>query len=295
MCLSLAAISSQAKETVVINYAWGPGDSVANYYRVLAKEATAMQDKYIFLFDTKPGAGGALAARHVESTPNTILAHSTAFFIRPVFYPNESYDIKQFRELLPLCQAPMAITSGKYKSWKEVPKDQPLTIGTSGLGVTTHLAAVQVQKLYPNMTIVPFKSTNDAMLSAVSGQTDFHVGFPSEAEQWTKENKDNSKRLYILGITGTEKIKNYTTMISEGFSSSFGQMSVGHHLVVPAKLDDKKFNEWRDLLVKASKLQSVRDAFAVDYCAPLNITDLDKWWNFHIDHWKNMSAGIKLQ
>ena len=51
-----------AKENITIYYAWGPADSVANYSRTLAAEANKLQNKYTFIFDTKPGAGGAIAA-----------------------------------------------------------------------------------------------------------------------------------------------------------------------------------------------------------------------------------------
>jgi hypothetical protein len=35
-----------AKETITITYAWGPGDSVANYHRTIANEANKVQNKY---------------------------------------------------------------------------------------------------------------------------------------------------------------------------------------------------------------------------------------------------------
>ena len=112
---SLFSLSIVAKETVTIVFAFGPADSVANYGRSLADEANQIQNKYTFVFDTKPGAGNSIAANYVKNTPNTILATSSAFFIRPIFYPNESYDISEFRELMPQCEAPMVIATQKYK------------------------------------------------------------------------------------------------------------------------------------------------------------------------------------
>ena len=138
------SFAAAAKENITIYYAWGPGDSVANYSRTLAAEANKIQDKYNFIFDTKPGAGGAIASNHVLKETNSVLAHSTAFFVRPNVYPNESYDLTLFKEQYVHCMAPMAVTSTKYKNWKSVPSDA--TVGISGLGVTTHLAALQLQK-----------------------------------------------------------------------------------------------------------------------------------------------------
>ena len=289
-CLS-AAVS--AKENITITYAWGPGDSVANYHRTIANEANKVQNKYNFIFDTKPGAGGAIASNYVLKENNNILAHSTAFFVRPNVYPNESYDLKLFKEAFVHCMAPMAVSSSKFKTWRDVPTSRT-TVGISGLGVTTHLAALQLQKKYPNMDIIPFKSTTDSMMSMAAGQTDFHIGFISEAEQWTREN--SKVAVSVLGITGTKVVNGYPTLVSEGFPAVFSQMNVGHHLVVPAKFDDAKAKEIYDIFAKVSQSQPVRAAYAVDYCEPQSVKyeDLNKFFAFHTEYWKKLSAGIKV-
>jgi tripartite-type tricarboxylate transporter receptor subunit TctC len=296
--LLLLSISSLAiaKETITIFYAWGPGDSVANYHRTLVNESNKIQDKYNFVFDTKPGAGGAIASNHVLNTTNSILAHSTAFFVRPNIYPKESYDLSLFKEQFTHCMAPMAVTTAKFKNWKEVPTDRPTTVGISGLGVTTHLAALQLQKKYPNMDIIPFKSTTDSMLSMVSGQTDFHIGFISEAEQWTSNRDNIGKRVIVLGITGKNIINGYPTLVGEGFPQVFAQMNVGHHLVVPAKTDSVRAKEFYDIFAKAAKTNEVRGAYAVDYCSPNHVAynDLPKFYSFHTDYWKKLSTSVKV-
>ena len=289
-------LSAQAAETITLIYAWGPGDSVANYHRTIANEANKLQDKYNFVLDFRPGAGGAIASNYVLKESNTILAHSTAFFVRPNVYPNESYDLTQFKELYVHCMAPMAVTSSKFKTWKDVPANTNITVGISGLGVTTHLAALQLQQKYPSMNIIPFKSTTDSMLSMVSGQTDFHIGFISEAEQWTKDNKNLKVVVNVLGITGTKVINGYPTLISEGFPGAFSQMNVGHHMVVPAKFDSTKAKEIHEIFVKSSQAPAVRAAYAVDYCEPQTVTydSLPKFFAFHTEYWKKLSSGVKV-
>jgi tripartite-type tricarboxylate transporter receptor subunit TctC len=294
LILAGIAATSFAREIITINYAWGPGDSVANYHRTLANEANKIQDKYNFVLDFKPGAGGAIASNYVLNTPNTILAHSTAFFVRPNVYPNESYDLTQFKEQYVHCMAPMAVTSTKYKSWKEVPSSA--SVGISGLGVTTHLAALQIKEKYKDLNIIPFKSTTESMLSMVSGQTDLHIGFISEAEQWSKDNSNHPRKVNILGITGIKSINGYPTMVNEGFSANFSQMDVGHHLIIPAKIDDSRAKEFYDIFSKAAKTESVRAAYAVDYCIPQSVpyTGNSSWFKFHTEFWKKLSIGVKL-
>ncbi len=293
--LSISA-SVCARENITIFYAWGPGDSVANYHRTIANEANKIQDKYNFVFDTKPGAGGTIASRTVLGLDDAILAHSTAFFVRPVVYPNESYDLTQFKEQYVHCMAPMAITSTKYKTWKDVPTGATVSVGISGLGVTTHLAAIEMQKRFPNLNIIPFKSTNDSMLSMVSGQTDFHIGFISEAEQWSKENAKAERKVSVLGITGNKVVNGYQPLVKQGFDTSFADMNVGHHLLVPVKTNSTKHKEFYEIFTKAAKTDAVRAAYAVDYCEPQSVgyTGLDKFFKFHTEYWKKLASAVKI-
>ena len=294
------SFAAAAKENITIYYAWGPGDSVANYSRTLAAEANKIQKKYTFIFDTKPGAGGAIASNHVLNNPNSILAHSTAFFVRPNFYPNESYNLDDFKSLMTQCQSSMAVVASKYQTWNDVPKNQRITVGVSGLGVTTHLGAIQLKKKFDNIEVIPFKSTSESLVAMVGGQVDLHIGFISEAETWMKDTSNpilNGKTLHVLGITGTKSFNGYPTLVSQGFPSAFEQMNVGFHLVLPKKFDDKKAEEIRQILQKAVKTKAVQDSFAVDYCTPLETKtqDLPKWYEFHVNHWKKLSAGITIQ
>lgn len=288
-----AAVPATAKETVTIVYSWTAADGPANYSRALAAEANKIQDKYTFIFDTKPGAGGAVAAQHVARTPNTILATASAFFIRPNFFPNESYDLQAYKELLVQCTAPMAIAASKYKSWSDVPKDKPLTIGVSGLGTTTHLFATQIQKKYPQLTVIPFKSTSESLLSVMSGNTDLHVAFLGEIEAWDNNAKG---KLNVLGISGNEVVRKFPTLASQGFGKTVGDISVPFHLTVPAGIDNDKFNEWRSILINAAKSTSVKETYRPDACAPSSFTDsnLQPWYRSQIEFWQRLSSGVKL-
>lgn len=298
LALLLAACvitSAHAKETVTIVYAFSPADTMANYSRSLVNEANKIQDKYTFIFDTKPGAGNAIAANYVKNTPNTILATSSAFFVRPNFYPNESYNINDFKELMPQCDAPLGVASVKYKSWNDVPTDKRLNIGVSGLGVTTHLTATQVVSKYPNLQVVPFKSTNESILSLVGGFTDIHIGFLGESETWGSST--SKTKVYILGTTGNKVVNKHTTLVSQGFPAMLGRMNAPHHLVIPNTVSTGKFIEWREILVKAAKAKSVTNSYAIDHCEPMSDMEDDRiqpWYNAQAATWKKLSTGVKL-
>jgi tripartite-type tricarboxylate transporter receptor subunit TctC len=293
--LFILAVTASAKETVTIVYSWTAADGPANYSRAIIQEANQLQNKYNFVFDTKPGAGGSIAANHVLKNPNTILATASAFFVRPNFFPNESYDLSAFKEIYLQCTAPMAITSVKYKTWVEVPKDQPLTIGVSGLGTTTQLFATQIQAQYPKLTVVPFKSTSESLLSVAAGHIDLHVAFLGEVATWGADT-NKSRRLNVLGISGTTLVRGFPTLTSQGFGQSVADIGVPFHLVVPANVPDSKFKEWRDILVQAGRAASVKETYKLDACLLQDIKDseLEPWYRAQVVKWQRLSQGVKL-
>lgn len=293
--LATLAFNATAKETITMYYSWSAGDTAANFYRTLADESNKLQNKYTFIFDAKPGAGGTVAANHVLNTPNSIWINSSAAFIRPNLFPTESHDMSQFRSLMPMCVAPFVISSTKYKSWKDVPRDAKLNIGISGLGATTHLVALQIATQYPNMQIVPFKSTSDALLGTLSGNTDFAVGFIGDSEQYTKP--ESTKRVYWLGMTGKESIKGIPLLKNQGFPAVVADMSTPQQIFIPRKFPEEKFLEIRKIFVEAARSKSVRDANAADTCIPNNqipTAELDNWFNSQLVMWRRLSATVKL-
>jgi len=294
--LATLSINAVAKENITLAYSWGPGDNAANFYRALVAEANKIQNQYTFLFDTKPGAGGTVAANFTTNNPtNTLWINSSAGFIRPNLFPTESHSMADFRSILPMCVAPFVISSIKYKNWKEVPKDAKLSIGMSGMGTTTHLVSLQIQKNYPNLNIVPFKSTSEALLNVLNGSVDFSVGFHGDSEQYT--GPGSVKQVYWLGQTGRNSIKGTELLANQGFSKDLLDMSTPQQIFASRKLSQDRFDSIRKILVEAARAQSVRDANAADNCAPNNQmpdNQLDAWFNGQVVQWRRLTQGVSL-
>ena len=294
--LTFLSLTVSAKEPITLAYSWGAGDNAANFYRALVAEANKLQNQYTFLFDTKPGAGGTVAANFTTNNPtNTLWINSSAGFIRPNLFPAESHSMADFRSILPMCVSPFVISSAKYKSWKEVPKDANLSIGMSGMGTTTHLVSIQIAKNYPNLTIVPFKSTSEALLGVLSGSVDFSVGFHGDSEQYTVPG--SAKQVYWLGQTGQTSIKGTELLSRQGFSKELSDMSTPQQIFASRKLSDERFTSIRKILVEASRAESVRSANSADNCVPNNQmpdNQLDAWFNSQVAQWKRLTQGVKL-
>jgi len=288
-------LAVSAKENITIIYGFSAADNSANYARTLADEANKIQDKYNFIFDVKSGGGQAVAVNYIKNTPNTIFMTSGAFWLRPNLYPHESWDVHDFRTLWTQCSAPFAVASVKYKSWKEVPTDRPMSIATSGLGVISHLVALDIQKKFPQLTIIPFKSTTDALISTAGGQVDFAVVFLGDIGTWANEN--NKIKLTILGTTGPKYIGNYPNLSSQGFSPNLAKMNTPYNLMIPSAFNQEKAKEIRDILVKVENAKSIQNSYAPDYCQPYHISEdkLDSWFEEQNKYWTKMSIGVKVE
>ena len=292
----VASMTVHARETVTLVYSWGPGDNAANFYRALVAEANKLQNQYTFLFDTKPGAGGTIAANFTTNNPtNTLWINSSAGYIRPNLFPADSHSMADFRSILPMCVSPFVIASAKYKTWKDVPSDAKLSIGMSGLGTTTHLVSIQIAKNYPNMTIVPFKSTSEALLNVLNGAVDFSVGFHGDSEQYTRP--DSPRQINWLGQTGRNSIKGTDLLSNQGFSRDLLDMSTPQQIFAAKTLSEDRFKSIRKVLVEASRARSVRDANAADNCIPNNQmpdNQIDAWFDAQINQWKRLTVDVKL-
>jgi len=296
LLLATLSLTVSAKETITLAYSWTAADKAANFYRALTEEANKLQTQYTFLFDTKPGAGGTVAANYTTNNPsNTLWINSSAGFIRPNLLPADSHSMADFRSILPMCVSPFVISSARYKSWQDVPRDAKLSIGMSGMGTTTHLVSIQIAKNYPNLTIVPFKSTSEALLGVLNGSVDFSVGFHGDSEQYTVPG--SAKKVYWLGQTGQASIKGTELLSKQGFNKDLGDMSTPQQIFASRKLSDEKFREIRKILVEASRAQSVRNANDADNCVPNNQmpdNQIDAWFNSQVAQWKRLTQGVSL-
>jgi tripartite-type tricarboxylate transporter receptor subunit TctC len=287
-----SSLSMANKEVVTIIFAFGAGDSVANYGRTLVEEANRIQNKYTFVFDNRPGAGGTIAAKHVERTPNTILMTSAAFFIRPNVAPTESHSIDQFSSLMIQCTAPMAVGSLKYKSWNDIPKDKELTFGITGIGAMSHITALQIKEKYPNLILVPFKSPSEGNLALVTGQIDATVGFLSEFAQWT--GKNGVAQIYVLGLTGARSAQGAPTLYSAGFKE-VDQMGNPQQLFVPKSVPLAQRKEWHKILTQANKAPTVLVAYQGDSCQPGSFSYEEMQESFVKQNqlWRKLTANLQ--
>jgi tripartite-type tricarboxylate transporter receptor subunit TctC len=287
--IALTAVVAQAEQISII-WPFGMGDTQAQYSRSLVEELNRTQKKYTFILENKPGAGATIGAKYVVTTPNTILSASTAFFVRPNFYPEDSHRVSDFRPLLTQCAAPMLLVSKKYRSWNEIDRNQKINIGISGLGATSHLMAMEIVKRYPNAVVVPYKGTREASIDVIGGNIEMSVAFLGEVEGFLDKGE-----LTALGISGRKTVRGIATLESQGFTG-VGEVVNMHSLQVPRTMPEAQYQELRGMVLQSARKDAVQRAYAVDYCDPsnLNTSATQIWFDSQVALWKRLSQGVKL-
>jgi tripartite-type tricarboxylate transporter receptor subunit TctC len=248
----------------------------ATYSRLAIESANANQNDYVFYLDNKPGAGGAIAVKHViNANKITLISHSSSFFLRPIFFPNESYDIENLKPvLIQSTNQPLAVISNKYDNLVDLKKQPRLTIGMQNGGITQAVAE-QLAKLLPDteLVFVPFNGTFDATQSALGGHTDLSVDGLRDIKQWIALGK-----IKVIGLTGTRNIGNLKSFSSQGIIG-FEKISQNYIIYTSAKTSDDEVTKLHDILNIANKNPKLLKFYQEDFSEPADF-DMDKTKQF---------------
>jgi len=277
----LVASQSFAATTVTIVWPFGVGSTLLNYTRALVHKANQDQDRYNFVIDLRPGAGGSIGAFHVVNLVGNgnlaLLASSDAFFIRPMLYPKSTrYSLDDFRLILPQVIAPMALVSKSDEQIENILQKQQSNIGTTGLGTSTHVMAEQVRRRALGMQIIPYKDPPEAVKEVMNGNIDLALETLSLAL--------NNPKIKIHGITGKQKIDGIQNLTEIGFTE-MGDMDIKAMLLASRKMDVTKFKEIQTILLKAQKDNAIlNEAIKMNRGTPIDIDpkNYDLWFQSQI-------------
>jgi tripartite-type tricarboxylate transporter receptor subunit TctC len=286
-------------QPIKISGVWGfaVGSTQGTYYRAILEQANKEQSKYDFQFEHKPGAGGSIASKYVfDQQPKlAILAHSTAFYVRPNLYPDTPYSFDQFKPLMVMGFAP-AILVTKQKTLEQLLAQKKLSIATAGTGSSTHLMAETFVKGIKNakdkdIVMVHFKDTNEAFMSVMGGHTDATFEFLGDAK--AKATVDTT----LLGITGKNQVDGIEPLSKFGFKDMEGLSGI-FAIYVPAATPAHIVKEIQTILLKAEKSDKVQELYKKDYTSKESYMqipgDLTNWYQSTIKQYKGLTTGIKV-
>ena len=172
------------------------------------------QHKWVMVIENKPGAGGTIGiSEAVKAAPNgyeMVIGQKNNLAIGPWLYKGLRWDpTRDFVAVAHLAYTPVLIATGadsKYKSLADVvaaARKAPgnVNYGSPGSGTSIHLAAELFQKAAGiELTHVPYKGSNPALLDAVAGNIDLLVSSVPSAMGQLKGGK-----LRALAVTSAKR------------------------------------------------------------------------------------------
>jgi tripartite-type tricarboxylate transporter receptor subunit TctC len=284
--LTLVFLCSNAWAQTVVPIVWpfNPGSNQSNFVRIMIEDTNNKQKKYQFVFEHRPGAGGSIAMNHVNNQKNLqLVSNASAFFTRPLFYPNQSYDINLFEPIITqMTGAPFVVVSKKYQSFNDLRKQPNLTIGVIN-GSVVQLVAEVMQKNLPKTEIVfvPYNGTNEITRDVIGGVLDVGIDFPADLVQWVDEKKVN-----VIGITGKTSHKRFPTLASQG-AVGFENLVQNYFLFVKKDVSQDVKDELHQLFKNANSNPRLTELYHRDYGIPSNhsLKQSQEFWQELKDFW----------
>jgi len=285
---TLFAGNVMAKEQIEIVWAFNAGSNQANTIRQIINLANTSQSKYQFVFHHKPGASGTIAANYVNSNPQrTVLAMSSSFIIRPYFEKDiNTHDLDDFVPVLVQGhQAPLFVVSNRIKDMHHLISQKRLTIGVSGMGSASHLAAVDLAKKIPGSVIINFGNMVEAMTNAAGAHVDVAVGLYSDALPLI-----TAEKLQVLAYSGDRELQGIpgTLLKNHGIDS----ITLDYAMYASRGMTADKYQEIQQILLSVNKTDLISQAYIKDQLlvSQYQPSDLARWYADRRIYWKHKAT-----
>ena len=225
---------------IILPYAAGGGADVLT--RLLAQ---ALGDlwKQSVIVDNRPGAGATIGTDVVAKAPAdgyTLLMTASTMAVSPTAYPKLPYDVlRDFAPITLVAQSPYvlavnpSVNAQTFADFLALARSSPgkLNFGSPGNGTLSHLALELLRSRSGiQVTVVPYKGSNPAVLGVLSGQVDFTLDTPPGLMEQVR-----AQKLRALAVTSARRapsIPEVPTFI-EGGVRDF-DVSVWFGLLAPA-------------------------------------------------------------
>ncbi len=222
-----AVAQSYPNRVVRIMVPAGPGGPTDVFARLIAQRLGASIGGDASA-ENRPGAGGAIAAKYVASSPpdghTLLLGNTSTLATIPAFAKTPDYDpIKAFAPVASVADSFSVLSvrsDSPFNSVKELvayAKANPgkLNFGSAGHGNFTHLAA-ELFKLNTGIELVhvPYKGVADAMTALLGGQVQLVFGNPNVTV--THARAGRMKALAVTRATRSEEMPDVPTMKEAG-------------------------------------------------------------------------------
>jgi len=195
---------------LIVGFAAGGGNDV--FARLVGQKLSELIGQSVVI-ENRPGAGGRLAAAYVAAQPadgyTLLVGAAGAMSVAPAIYPNLPYHpLRSFVPLTLIGSFPLVLTVAPSRDLKSVAdlvawaKANPdkANYATSAPGFTIATELLKLKTGMPGVAI-PYKSSNEMVLSVISGQTLLTIADPPPTVPLVK-----GGQLRALAVTGAKRL-----------------------------------------------------------------------------------------
>jgi tripartite-type tricarboxylate transporter receptor subunit TctC len=311
LALSAFAAASHSQEwpakPVKFVSPYPPGGSVDPLARLFAAKIGESL-KQSFIVENRTGASGIIGTEYVaKSAPDgyTFVFIFDTHAVHQALNPKLTFDpVKDFAPVMIVGTAPMAITTGAMKPYKNfadvlaAAKARPdtVTLGNVGNGSLAHLTTIVLnQAAGAKFVPVPYKGGGPLSLDLMGGQVE--LGMASTAAQAQHVRSGKMRALVLTGDKRSHTMPDVPTLKEQGINvSAHAWWGILAPAGTPRPIIDKLHAE----LVKAIKLPDVNktltETMGMDVVA-LSPEDTHKWITSEMARWGKVvrDNNIRLQ
>jgi tripartite-type tricarboxylate transporter receptor subunit TctC len=286
------SLSAQAAERITFMVGFSAASSLANNTRLLCQEMNRIQNKYEFVAEFKPGAGGAIGSNYVLQNPkNTITVGSSTFFLRSNFDRATGYDIDSFQGVfVQVIGTPVALYSSKYSSLSELRQSNKVSTGISGYGSHSNLLSTILANTGTTVDIINYPSLVDATKDVSGKHLDSSWNWLNDVEPQVEAGKTK-----ILAITGTRSINGYPTFASLGVKG-FENVSASYGVYASAEMPADRVREMYEIIKQAHRNSEIQESYTKQYFTTtpeMSFAETQAWYRQQARFWRDQAAKVK--
>lgn len=278
-----------------------PGGGSDILARLITSKLTE-QNKWTFVIDNKPGAGGTIgiteAVRAAPSGYDIVMGQKDNLVIGPWLFKNLPWDpVKDLSPIAHIAYTPVLIstsTDSKFKTLNEVvaaARKTPggINYGSPGNGTSIHLAAELFEKAAGiKLMHIPYKGSSPALLDAIAGNVELLVSSVPSAMGQIKGGK-----LRPLAVTSAKRsslLPEVPTVAELGFKNF--DVTTWYGLFAPAHTPPEVINALNTAINKLLNTPEVRAAIREQGAEPDAMTPakFGSMIKTEYPRWKNIVA-----
>ena len=169
--VAIIGLSAQARTDINFIWPYAPSHGATPVFFPVLAEANNMQDKYSFVFESRPGADGLIAINHMNTQPaNRVVVIAPGFVDLALQGKINEGDYNHLVGFGDMCFAVWMKNADPSKGFESIKDQGEITIGNVGWGNGSHLIALSVAEKY-NMKVrnVVFKSNREGLVNLAQG------------------------------------------------------------------------------------------------------------------------------